>query len=173
MQDVGKITRSEAEAEIERLSKINTDWFDVIFKTAFSQNHSVALSGGTEKSQYYATLNYRKTKGIVPTNVYENWGGSLRLSQKFNSWLQINFDVSSTIRKDEDSEMSVNPLRYATYANPYERPYDEEGNLEYDRSYTSELSSLKDGYKYDFNILDEMKRNSLQRNLLITIFLWS
>ena len=83
--DVGKITRSEAEAEIERLSKINTDWFDVIFKTAFSQNHSIALSGGTEKSQYYATLNYRKTNGIVPTNVYENWGGSLRLSQKFNS----------------------------------------------------------------------------------------
>ena len=164
--DVGKITRSEAEAEIERLSKINTDWFDVIFKTAFSQNHSIALSGGTEKSQYYATLNYRKTNGIVPTNVYENWGGSLRLSQKFNSWLQINFDVSSTIRKDEDSEMSVNPLRYATYANPYERLYDEEGNLEYDRSYTSELSSLKDGYKYDFNILDEMKRNKSTKKSL-------
>lgn len=164
--DIGKITRSEAEAEIERLSKINTDWFDVIFKTAFSQNHSIALSGGTEKSQYYASLSYRKTKGIVPTNVYENWGGSLRLSQKFNSCLQINFDVSSTIRKDEDSEMSVNPLRYATYANPYERPYDEEGDLEYDRSYTSEWSSLKDGYKYDFNILDEMKRNKSTKKSL-------
>ena len=88
------------------------------------------------------------------------------MSQKFNSWLQINFDVSSTIRKDEDSEMSVNPLRYATYANPYERPYDEEGNLEYDRSYTSELSSLKDGYKYDFNILDEMKRNKSTKKSL-------
>ena len=33
--DVGKITRSEAEAEIERLSKINTDWFDVILKQIF------------------------------------------------------------------------------------------------------------------------------------------
>ena len=33
--DVGKITRSEAEAEIERLSKINTDWFDVILKQLF------------------------------------------------------------------------------------------------------------------------------------------
>ncbi len=164
--DVGKITRKEAEAEIERLSRINTDWFDVIFDTAFSQNHSIALSGGTEKNQYYASLSYRRTEGIVPTNIYENWGGSLRLTQKFNSWLQVNFDISSTIRTDKDSEMSVNPLRYATYANPYERPYDEEGNLEYDRSYTSELSSLKDGYKYDFNIMDEMERNKSTKKSL-------
>ena len=164
--DVGKITWEKAEAEIERLSKINTDWFDVIFDTAFSQNHSIALSGGTGENRYYASLSYRRTEGIVPTNIYENWGGSLRLTQKFNSWLQINFDISSTIRTDKDSEMSVNPLRYATYANPYERPYDEEGNLEYDRSYTSELSSLKDGYKYDFNILDEMKRNKSTKKSL-------
>ena len=157
--DIGKISREEAEAEIERLSKINTNWFDAIFQTAFSQNHSMTLSGGTEKNQYYASLSYRRTEGVIPTNIYENWGGYLRLSQQFNNWAQINFDLSSTIRTDQDSEMSVNPLRYATYANPYERPYDEEGNLEYDRSYASELSSLKDGYKYDFNILDEMERN--------------
>lgn len=158
--DIGKITRAEAEAEIERLSKINTNWFDVIFQTAFSQNHSISLSGGTEKNQYYASLSYRRTEGVVPTNIYENWGGYLRFTQQFNDWCKINFDISSTVRTDKDSEMSVNPLRYATYANPYERPYDEEGNLEYDRSYTSELSSLKDGYKYDFNIVDEMKRNT-------------
>ena len=158
--DIGKITREEAEAEIERLSKINTNWYDVIFQTAFSQNHSISLSGGSEKSQYYGSMSYRRTEGVVPSNIYENWSGILRLSHKFNKFLSIDFDISSTVRNDKDSEMSVNPLRYATYANPYERPYDEEGNLDYDRSYTSELSSLKDGYKYDFNILDEMKRNT-------------
>ena len=92
-------------------------------------------------------------------------GRFLTFVPKFNSWLQINFDVSSTIRKDEDSEMSVNPLRYATYANPYERPYDEEGNLEYDRSYTSELSSLKDGYKYDLIFWMQMKRNKIYKEI--------
>ena len=158
--DIGKISREEAEAEIERLSKINTNWYDEIFRTAFSQNHAVALSGGSEKSQYYASLSYRRTEGVVPSNVYSNWSGVLRLSYQFNPFLGVNFDMSSAVRNDKDSEMSVSPLRYATYANPYERPYDDEGNLEYDRSYTSELSSLKDGYKYDFNILDEMKRNT-------------
>lgn len=158
--DVGKITHAEAEAEIARLSRINTDWYDVMFQTAFSHNHSVSLSGGNEKSQYYASLNYRRSEGLVPTNVLTNWGGTIRLTHKFNNWLEINFDLSSTMRKDKDSDTSVGSMQYATYANPYERPYDDEGNLAYDRSYTSELSSLKEGYKYDMNILDEMRRNT-------------
>lgn len=158
--DVGKISHEEAEAEIARLSNINTDWFDAIFHTAFSHNHSVSLSGGNEKTQYYASLNYRRTEGIVPTNIFTNWGGALRFTHQFNKIVGINFDLSSTIRKDKDSDTSVGALRYATYANPYERPYDDEGNLAYDRSYASELSTLKDGYKYDFNILDEMHRNT-------------
>lgn len=158
--DVGKITHEEAEAEISRLSKINTDWYDVIFQTALSHNHSITLSGGNEKNRYYASLNYRRTEGVVPTNVFTNWGGSFRYTHQFNKRVGINFDLSSTMRKDKDSDTSVNPLRYATYANPYERPYNDDGSLAYDRSYTSELSTLKDGYKYDLNILDEMRRNT-------------
>ena len=158
--DIGKISREEAETEIQRLSKINTDWYDVIFRTAFSHNHNISLSGGNDRTNYYLSLNFQRTEGIIPTNVYTNWGGSIRVSHNFNPRLKISFDLTSKIRKDKDSESSVNPIRYATYANPYEQPYDEEGNLEYDRSYASELSSLKDGYKYDFNILDEMRRNT-------------
>lgn len=158
--DIGKITHEEAEAEISRLSKINTDWYDVIFQTALSHNHSITLSGGNEKNRYYASLNYRRTEGVVPTNVFTNWGGSFRYTHQFNKRVGINFDLSSTMRKDKDSDTSVNPLRYATYANPYERPYNDDGSLAYDRSYTSELSTLKDGYKYDLNILDEMRRNT-------------
>lgn len=164
--DVGKISKAEAEAEIARLSKINTNWYDVILETAFSHNHSVSLSGGTEKTHYYASLNYRRTEGIIPTNTFTNWGGSIRLSHKFNNHLNINFDLSSTMRKDRDSDGAVSPLRYATYANPYERPYDENGNLDYDRSNSSIQSSLKDGYAYDFNILDEMRRNTSTTNAI-------
>lgn len=61
--DVGKITRSEAEAEIERLSKINTDWFDVIFKTAFSQNHSSAHFRGNGKESVLCYIELPEDEG--------------------------------------------------------------------------------------------------------------
>lgn len=54
----------------------------------------------------------------------------------------------------------MNPLDYATYANTYERLYDEEGNYDYDCSSFSELSSIRDGYRYDFNILKDLNDNT-------------
>ena len=66
--------------------------------------------------------------------------------------------MRSTLRNDRSSASPVNPLDYATYANPYERLYDENGNYAYDRSSYSTKSSIKDGYMYDFNILEDLSK---------------
>lgn len=164
--DMGKITHEEAEAEITRLSKINTDWYDVIFRKPFSHSHNIAFSGGTDKTKYYASLSIQQRKGLVPSNDYSNWNAMLRLSYDFNKRLSFSLGLSSNIRKDKDSDAGVSILHYATFANPYERPYDEEGNMEYDRSYSYQLSSLKDGYRSDFNILNEIHSNTSCINAL-------
>ena len=51
------------QAELERLSKINTNWYDEIFKLAHTQNYIVSLSGGSEKTQYYFSMNYMNQGG--------------------------------------------------------------------------------------------------------------
>lgn len=158
--DMGKITHEEAEAEIAKLSKINTNWYDEIFRSPIVHSHNVSFSGGSKKTRYYGSLNFRNSQGVVPSNDYTNWGGIFRLSHDFNKRLLFSFALSSNIRKDKDSDATVSVLHYATFANPYERPYDENGNMEYDRSYVYELSSLKDGYKSDFNILNELHNNT-------------
>ena len=158
--DNGIIGRAEAEAEIEKLSKINTDWFKEIFRVAQTQNYSVTLSGGNERTQYYGSLSYMTQEGVMPNNKYETVGASLNFTHDFNKWLRIYFDVRSSLRNDRSSASAVNPLRYATYANPYERLYDENGDYAYDRSYSSALSMIQDGYLYDFNILKDMNENT-------------
>lgn len=155
----GKISLADAEAEIERLSKINTDWYDEVLRKPFSHNHNISFSGGSDKTTYYASVGIRQSKGLVPTNNYRNWSAMLRLSHEFNKRFSLSFDLSTNIRRDEDSDAGVSVFSYVTFANPYERPYDEEGNMEYDRSYSSARSSLKDGYANDFNIFNELYNN--------------
>lgn len=164
--DYGLTTREYAEKEIARLAQINTNWFDEIFRMGESQNHAVTLSGGDEKTLYYANLSYISEKGIIPNNKYQSFGGSLKLTHDFNKRLRIHFDIRSSIRNDRVTGSSVDVLKYATFANPYERPYDENGNYEYDRSYNSELSSIKDGYKYDFNVLQDLNENTSRSKYL-------
>lgn len=158
--DAGRISRSEAEAEIARLSGVNTNWFDEIFEMAFNHNHTVTLSGGSERTTYYASLNYLSQEGVMPNNKYDRLGANLKLTHDFNKRLRVNFDLSTSLRNDRSSASIVDPLFYATYANPYERPYDEDGNYEYDRSYEPDMSSVKDGYMYDFNILKDLNENT-------------
>ena len=48
---------------------INTDWQSNIFvNNAVSTNHTLAVSGGTDKALYYMSMNYSDNNGIVRTN---------------------------------------------------------------------------------------------------------
>lgn len=158
--DAGRKSREHVASEIERLGKINTNWHDEIFRVAQSHNHMINMAGGTEKTQYYASLNYLGQQGVMPNNKYEKFGGSIKLTHDFNNKLKVYFDVYTNLRNDRSSASVVDPLRYATYANPYERPYREDGSYDYDRSYYPDLSMVKDGYKYDFNVLEDLNANT-------------
>ena len=142
------------------MSKINTDWFDEIFRVALTHSHSVTLSGGSERTQFYGSLSYSNEQGIIPNNTYERFGASLKLTHDFNDRLRIYFDLATTLRNEKSSASAVNPLYYATFANTYEAPYDENGEYAYDRSYMPDLSMVRDGYMYDFNVLKDLKENT-------------
>lgn len=50
-----------------------TDWLDEVTRTGMQQSHNVSLTGGSEKTQYAASLNYFTQKGVVKTM---QWTGS-------------------------------------------------------------------------------------------------
>ncbi|MBQ2404904.1 MAG: carboxypeptidase-like regulatory domain-containing protein, partial [Lachnospiraceae bacterium] len=54
----GQLANTEAarNAYLREAEYRNTDWFDLLFNNSLQQNHSVSLSSGTEKSQYYASI---------------------------------------------------------------------------------------------------------------------
>jgi TonB-linked SusC/RagA family outer membrane protein len=160
-KDRGLITEEEYKATIDRLSNTNTDWYDVIFRTAKTQTHNISLSGGSEKTQYYASLNYLDEQGIVPNNQLKRYGASVKLTNDFNEKLRVNLDLNFSYKKDQTTASIVNPLEYATFANPYERPYDDNGNYVYDSSYDMTLSSFGQLVnQYDLNILKDLNENT-------------
>lgn len=159
-RDNGLISHNAANAELERLKKIDTDWYDEIFRTSLAHNHMISLSGGREKTQYYASLNYNNEKGVLLNNNYDRLNAGIKLTHDFNSRLRVYADLSIALKNDRISASAINALQYATFANPYERPYDDNGDYEYDRSWEPALSHIKDGYKYDVNVIQDLKANT-------------
>ena len=53
----------EAQNAINKLKTINTDWNDILFRDAFTQEYNFSISGGSEKVTYYNSLGYVKENG--------------------------------------------------------------------------------------------------------------
>ncbi|MEG2493589.1 MAG: TonB-dependent receptor [Rikenellaceae bacterium] len=51
-------------------AKYNTDWQDEVFRTGFSQNYSINVSGGTENINVAAGANYTDDMGVAIGNRY-------------------------------------------------------------------------------------------------------
>ncbi len=95
----------------------NTDWFNEIERTALSQSHNISMSGGSDKTNYRASINYRKAEGILKGTGYSKLNGRINISQKaLNDRLTFDLNLAAT---EKDSEYGFNEaFHYAAIYNP-------------------------------------------------------
>lgn len=86
----------------------NTNWFDVLTRDGFTQNHSLAIGGGTDKFNYRASLAAILQNGIVINSNYKNYIGQIHAQQKgFDNKLTITMNLNSNISNTLGSPNSV------------------------------------------------------------------
>ena len=61
----GRISYDEFERQVSYYETLNTDWFDILMKNAFSHKHTLSLSGGSSALRYYASLGLNNTEGNI------------------------------------------------------------------------------------------------------------
>ena len=127
---------SNAQSAINKLKATNTDWSDILFRDAFTQEYNLSLSGGSEKATYYTSFGYMKENGNVPNVSAERLNLVMKTSYKVNSILKVGASMFANHRKNSsylpDSDGLTNPIFYSRLANPYFTPYDANGNYNYD-----------------------------------------
>lgn len=158
----GNISEADGKKQEDILAQTNTDWMKVIMRNAATQSHVISLSGGNTKTQYYASLNYLRSNGVLKTNKYENAGFNMKLSNYLRKNLLLRFNLYSTLKRNIEGQSAVDPLVYASFANPYEKPYNADGSYAADLTYVRTSSDVADPYSgYDhFNILNELNNNT-------------
>lgn len=76
----------------------NTDWMKTIQRsTAYSQNHNLSLTGGSEKTSYSASLNYFNKDGILAESSLNRIIGRLNIDQyTFNDKVKFSLNLSNS-----------------------------------------------------------------------------
>lgn len=68
---------------------VDTRWYDHLYRTGTSQNHTINISGANESTQYFFSLGFTDQKGIIQTNDFTRRTGKFTLDHKVNSTISI------------------------------------------------------------------------------------
>lgn len=126
--------------EVENFEKgIETDWvYDVASQTGIIQNHNIGVSGGTERAQYFISMDYLDQKGVIKGYNYKRYSMRTNLDVNVTDWLKIG--TNSYIASHNRDGGRVNFLN-AEAMSPYAKIYEEDGTPTVYPMYSEQLWS--------------------------------
>jgi hypothetical protein len=86
---------------LEQAAMRNTNWFSELFSNAISHNHSISLSSGTEKAQYYASFSVMNDPGWSERSKVERYTANINANYNLNNRVSLNLIGNTSYRKQE------------------------------------------------------------------------
>jgi TonB-dependent starch-binding outer membrane protein SusC len=145
--------------DVARLSQINTDWADVFFQEGKTQSHTLNFSGGSDKTSFFISGSLFDQTGTVINTGLKRYTGRMNVESglgDFSFGINSTFGYSDFTNTTENNTGIATPLNAIRWTNPYETPYDENGE------YTEIVSGQP-------NALQELLENSNLRQQLKAI----
>ncbi|MCW8313051.1 TonB-dependent receptor [Sphingobacterium sp. InxBP1] len=104
---------------------ITHNWQDYVFRKAFTMDHQLSISGGTENTKYMAALAALDQEGVVYNSRLSRLNITTNVDQTFNKWLTTGVGLQYT--RKSDGGITPN-LEHAIKQSPYGSYKDESGN---------------------------------------------
>lgn len=72
----------------------NTDWQDEAIRAAFTQNHQLSFTGGSQEGNYGLFMGFRDEEGLIVESWLKRFSGRFTLDTDVTSWLRIGGSLS-------------------------------------------------------------------------------
>ena len=136
----------------------NTNWFDELFNTNVSRNHSISMSTGTDKAQYYVSFSYMSDPGWTLQSSVKRYTANVNANYNLSKKLSLNMIANASYRKQKapgTTNQSVNAVTGAVSRdfdiNPYSYAINTSRALDPNTYYTRNYAP--------FNIKNELANN--------------
>lgn len=146
---LGQISKDQLNTMVNKLEEVNTDWFKILFRNAYTQTHNLSVSGGTEKTNYYISLNYNGEEGVDKASEYKNYGGMVKLNTQLFQGVNMGAIVQVDRRDREMYHSSLDLFNYAVRSSRAIPLREDNGDLHY---YIGSVS----GRASKINVLNEL-----------------
>ena len=143
----------------------NTNWFGELFSNSIQHNHSVSITAGTEKAQYYASVSAMYDPGWYNKSQVERYTANFNANYKLSKKLNAGIIGNASYRKQEAPgtiSATTNPvtgeISRAFDINPYSYALNSSRALDPNTYYTRNYSP--------FNIFHELENKYIDLNVV-------
>ena len=156
----------EAQAAYLREAEMrNTDWFDELFSTAIQHNHSISLSTGSEKAQYYTSFSIMDDPGWTEQSKVQRYTANVNALYNLSKKVSVNFLSNAAYRKQrapgalkQNVDAVTGEVSRDFDINPYSYAINTSRALDPKESYTRNFSP--------FNIHNELANNYMDLDVV-------
>ncbi len=106
-----------------------TNWQDVMFRTAFMQNHSVNISGGTKDMHYSLSGGYLDQEGVGIGSGFTRASFRANFDTNVTDWLQVGFNTAYANTKQLITFDESSIIQTALNQFPDVAPYNPDGSF--------------------------------------------
>ncbi|HTE25141.1 SusC/RagA family TonB-linked outer membrane protein [Flavitalea sp.] len=170
---------------------VNTNWYDEVYRTGFSHNHSISVSGANESTSYYFGAGYTNQEGILKRNDFKRQNILFNVDSRLNKVLtvggKIAFSNELNIANGPTGGLSGEGFtvaglgRTAVVNSPNVSPYNNDGSYNIGSQYIGVQDNVgisQVGFYNPVPLLDlnrsDNENNHLQANIYVQVkpFSW-
>lgn len=157
---------NEAKASYLREAEYrNTNWFEELFSNSIQHNHSVSISAGTDKAQYYASVSAMFDPGWTKKSDVERYTANFNANYKISNKVTAGLIGNASYRKQTapgtisaTTDPTSGQVSRAFDINPYSYALNTSRTLDINQFYTRNYAP--------FNILQELENNYIDLNVV-------
>ncbi|MBR1668584.1 MAG: SusC/RagA family TonB-linked outer membrane protein [Bacteroidaceae bacterium] len=162
----GVYTPNEFNQAVNEMASLNTDWFDILCHNSFSQDHSVAVSGGSERIRFYASLGYTDQDDVIKNTTNRRYTGMAKLDIQLLRKLDLELNINGYHNDRKYNVSEINPTDYAYNTSRAIPAYNRDGSYYY---YKKNAGGFADYQNYNIlNELDNSGQNQSVNNMIAT-----
>lgn len=157
----GKTSYDQFLNEVKWYETTNTDWLDILCQDALTQNYSLSLSGGSDRTRYYTSFGATDERGNVKSEYVRRYTAAMNINTSFSNQLRLTVSMNANVQDKNHVPQAVNVMNYAYETTRALPAYNPDGTLFYYKRHAYSVGDgSKNSYLYNYNIFNEINNSN-------------
>ncbi|WP_134089187.1 TonB-dependent receptor [Olivibacter sp. XZL3] len=92
---------------VDESDQINTDWQDLLYRTAMLTSHDIGVSGGADKGSYNFGAGYYQDQAVIPSQQYKRFSLRGTVDQQIGEYLRLGFTTNNNYNVTQGSQIGM------------------------------------------------------------------